>query len=173
MEPAVQYYHKPDYIETDTGNKVSRKAHIYGIQNIVLGGKTIIQDNAVLRGDLRRAGAGHSVAITTGRLCQIHSNVIIRPPYKLYKGSFSYYPMKMGDHVIIEHGSIIEASSIGSYIHIGKDCVIGRFVVIKDCTRILDGAVVPANTVIPPFSVFGGNPGLYHFDVYFSTFMLY
>ncbi|KAJ1341551.1 hypothetical protein BSLG_003974 [Batrachochytrium salamandrivorans] len=66
--------------------------------------------------------------------------------------------MKMGDHVVIESDTVSEASSIGSYIHIGKDCVIGRFVVIKDCVKILDGSVVPANTIIPPFSVYGGNP---------------
>ncbi|KAL2920242.1 hypothetical protein HK105_200310 [Polyrhizophydium stewartii] len=150
MEAAVVRYHRPDYIETDTGNKVCRKSAIFGSQNIVLGGKTIIQNNVVVRGDLRRAGAGHAVAIAIGKFCNLCPGVIVRPPYKTYKGVFS-------DHVLIEEGSIVEAASIGSYVHIGKDCIIGRFVMIKDCVRILDGAVVPPNTVIPPFSIVGGN----------------
>ena len=36
-------YSKAEFIETDTGNKVSRKCTISGSQNIILGGKTIIQ----------------------------------------------------------------------------------------------------------------------------------
>lgn len=38
--------------------------------------------------------------------------------------SFSYYPMKIGDHVTIGEGTIVQAASIGSYVHIGKNCVI-------------------------------------------------
>lgn len=30
---------------------------------------------------------------------------------------------------------------------------------IKDCARILDNTVLPAGTVVPPLTVFGGNPG--------------
>ena len=37
---------------------------------------------------------------------------------------FSYYPMKIGDHVTIGEGSIIEAATIGSYVTIGKNCII-------------------------------------------------
>lgn len=40
--------------------------------------------------------------------------------YRLY----SYYPMKIGDHVFVGEGSVVEAALIGSYVHIAKDCVI-------------------------------------------------
>ena len=69
----------PDLSRQDTGNKVSRKSvrlrrcepsptrqTIAGSQNIILGGKTIIQTAAVIRGDLRRAGTGHAVVIAIG-----------------------------------------------------------------------------------------------------------
>ncbi|KAI8926694.1 dynactin subunit P25 [Entophlyctis helioformis] len=156
-ELPVQYYNRADYIEMGTGNKVCRQSSIYGSQNIVLGGKTIIQNDVVVRGDLRRVGAGHAVAISIGKFCNLCPGVVVRPPYKTYKGIFTYYPTKIGDHVIIEENSIVEAASIGSFVHIGKNCVIGRFVMIKDCVRILDGAVIPPNTIVPPFSVYGGN----------------
>lgn len=38
--------------------------------------------------------------------------------------SFSYYPMKIGDHVTIGEGTIVQAAVIGSFVQIGKNCVI-------------------------------------------------
>lgn len=32
--------------------------------------------------------------------------------------------MKIGDHVFVGEGSVVEAALIGSYVHIAKDCVI-------------------------------------------------
>ena len=62
----------------DTGNKVSRKAIIAGPQNIILGGKTIISNGAIIRGDLRRTGSGHTVVISLGRYCLIGEGCIMR-----------------------------------------------------------------------------------------------
>jgi dynactin-5 len=41
-----------------TGNKdfLSKKSQFYGIKNIAIKGKTVIRENVVMRGDLRRAG---------------------------------------------------------------------------------------------------------------------
>ena len=44
--------------------------------------------------------------------------------YRSTNRQFSYYPMKLGDHVFVGEGAVIEAAVIGSYVHIGKDCVI-------------------------------------------------
>ena len=91
-------YHPNEYIQTAmTGNKVSRKATILGSQNIILGGKCIIQHGAIIRGDLKRitsstAAAGsqaqqtQSVVILFGRYCLLAESSVIRPPYKTYKG---------------------------------------------------------------------------------------
>ncbi|KAI9365447.1 trimeric LpxA-like protein [Zopfochytrium polystomum] len=179
MELPIVSYDKTEYIETDTKNKVSRKSIICGSQNIILGGRvksnsfvlarqspldsapqTIIQTDCVVRGDLRRSGGGNSVVVAVGKYCLLSQRSVIRPPSKTYKGIFSYYPMKIGDHVHIGEETIVEAASIGSYVIIGKNCVIGRFAIIKDCCRILDNTVIPPNTVVPSFSVYGGNPGL-------------
>jgi dynactin-5 len=42
MEEEIIYYDKSEYIETDSGNKISRKSVISVPQNIVLGGKVIL-----------------------------------------------------------------------------------------------------------------------------------
>jgi dynactin 5 len=103
MEPEIKTYAKSAIITTDNGNKVSRKAHIYGSQNIVIAGTTIIHDHAIIRGDLRRTGPGHAVSVAIGNYVHLGS-ITLRPPFKIYKNAFSYYPMKIGDNVIIEDG---------------------------------------------------------------------
>ncbi|KAH8147524.1 uncharacterized protein LAJ45_08351 [Morchella importuna] len=155
---------KGEYIETDTGNKVSRKSVILGSQNIILGGKTIIQADCTIRGDLRRTVApgqqSGNVAIAVGRYCFLSRSSVLRPPGKIARGIYSYYPMKIGDHVFVGEGSVVEAALIGSYVHISKDCVIGKFTIIKDCVRIEEGTVIAPNSVIPSFSVVSGRPGV-------------
>jgi carbonic anhydrase/acetyltransferase-like protein (isoleucine patch superfamily) len=158
------YYPKAEFIETvgitnfeggkdvtyvvaakDTGNKVSRRATISGPQNIILGGKTIISNGAIIRGDLKRAGPGHAVVISLGRYCLVGEGCVmryvsgplppssetissrcglLRPPYKTYRGAFNYYPMKIGDYVHIGANTIVEAATIGNHVEIGKNCVI-------------------------------------------------
>ncbi|KAJ1937988.1 hypothetical protein GGF37_004982 [Kickxella alabastrina] len=158
METPYSTYIKAEFIETDTGNKVSRRSLISGSQNIVLGGKTIVHPKCTIRGDLRRAGPTHQASVLIGRFCSLGPYSVLRPPHKSYKGVFSYYPLKIGDHVDIGENTIIEAASIGSYVVIGKNCIIGRFAIIKDCCLIEDGAIVAPNTVVPPFSVVAAGP---------------
>ena len=64
----------------------------------------------------------------------------------------------MGDHVFVGDGAVVEAASVGSHVHIGKGAVLGRFAIVKDAVWIVDGAVLPPNMVVPPFSVVAGCP---------------
>lgn len=96
----VAPYQPNEYVQTAlTGNKVSRKCTILGSQNIILGGKCIIQHGAIIRGDLKRISASttpaqqpgqqqqaQSVAIFLGRYCLLGEASVLRPPYKTYKG---------------------------------------------------------------------------------------
>ncbi|KAL1844206.1 hypothetical protein VTJ49DRAFT_3862 [Mycothermus thermophilus] len=158
-----------EYIETDTGNKVARKATLVGTQHIMLGGKTVIQPDAMIRGDLVRtihpssqsggnAAPQNNTAISIGRYCFLSRNCCLRPPGRFYKGAFTYMPLRMGDHVFVGPGAVVQAASVGSHVHIGAGCVIGEFAIIKDYVRILDGTVVPPNMVIPSFSIVAGQP---------------
>lgn len=67
-------------------------------------------------------------------------------------------PLRMGDHVFVGQGSVIQAAAIGNHVHIGAKVAIGEFAIIKDYVRILDGTVVPPNMVIPSFSIVAGQP---------------
>lgn len=70
--------------------------------------------------------------------------------------------MKLGDHIHIGSGTIIEAANIGSYVSIGSNVQIGKFAIIKDCVRIEDDTVIPPNATIPSFSIVSGKPGMTH-----------
>ena len=38
--------------------------------------------------------------------------------------SVAFFPLHIGDNTFIEEGVVINAASIGSFVHIGKNCVI-------------------------------------------------
>ncbi|KAG5981872.1 hypothetical protein E4U54_006502, partial [Claviceps lovelessii] len=163
----------------DTGNKVARKAILVGTQNIMLGGKTVIQPEVMIRGDLVRTAVATaqpsststsststsgataspaSTAVAIGRYCFLSRGVLLRPPGRLYKGSYTYMPLRLGDHVFVGQNSVVQAATVGNHVRIGRDCMVNEFAIVKDYVRILDGAVVPSFMVIPSFSVVAGRP---------------
>ena len=163
-------------LQQDTGNKISRRAQIHGTQRIILGGKTVIQSDAVIRGDLYRSSSSStqsaddpataaaapspspSVAINIGRYSYISKQAILRPPSRLHRGVHSYYPLKIGDHVFVGERAVVEAASVGNHVHIGKEVMLGGMAILKDFAVVLDGAVVPAGMVVPSWCVVGGRP---------------
>lgn len=151
MEPPVVYYEPSNYIETASGNKVCRRSVLCGSQNIMLNGKTIIQSDCIIRGDL--------ASVKIGRHCVISSRSVIRPPFKKYAKGLAFFAMQIGNHTYIGENSIINASAIGSYVHIGKNCVIGRHSILKDCCAIAENAILPAGTIVPTYGVVAGSPG--------------
>ena len=63
--------------------------------------------------------------------------------------------------MFVDKGTIIQGIKIGSYVKIGKDCIIGPRVVIGDCCIILDGSIIPGDAQLASSSVYGGKPALY------------
>lgn len=46
--------------------------------------------------------------------------------FRTYRVAF--FPLHIGDHVFIEEDCVVNAAQIGSYVHIGKNCVIVSFI---------------------------------------------
>ncbi|KAK0248997.1 hypothetical protein LTR91_012707 [Friedmanniomyces endolithicus] len=158
---------KSEYIETDTGNKISRRARIEGKQNIMLAGKSVVMAGAILRGDLHRKSdrpaeggekGGPITAINIGRASVISTDCTIRPPMRMSRGQMTFYPMRIGDNVFIGTGTHVSALSISSHVHVGANCVLSPFCVVKESCKILPDTVVPPHMVIPPGSVVAGRP---------------
>ncbi|TRY90756.1 hypothetical protein DNTS_004518 [Danionella cerebrum] len=76
---------------------------------------------------------GDLANVRVGRHCVVKSRSVIRPPFKKFSKGVAFFPLHIGDHVFIEEDCVINAAQIGSYVHIGKNCVIGRRCVLKDC----------------------------------------
>ena len=70
MELPDVHFNKSEYIETASGNRVSRASVLCGSQNIILNGKNIVQSEAIIRGDLAN--------VRVGRHCIISSKAVIR-----------------------------------------------------------------------------------------------
>ncbi|KAK9475606.1 trimeric LpxA-like protein [Lipomyces japonicus] len=150
-----------DFIETDSGNRISRKAVISGSQHILLGGKSTILHGCEIRGDILANTTG---TINIGRYALFEQDVVVRPPSRASTTTAAttetHYPVKIGSYVRVGAGTVVEAAAIGSYVHIGSNCRIGRFAIIKDCVLVLDNAIIPDATVVPPLSVVAGNPAV-------------
>lgn len=119
-------------------------------------GKSTIHPKVHIRGDFSN--------IRIGRYCSIGRDTIIRPPsyqtnLKSDGNVIQFLPLLIGNHTRIGSNCVIESASIGSCVHIAHNVVISKRVIIKDCCYIEEGTVIPADTVIPPFSRVRGCPG--------------
>ncbi|KAF2669969.1 trimeric LpxA-like protein [Microthyrium microscopicum] len=177
---------KGDYIETDSGNKVSRKALITGTPNITLAGRTVLMPDVHLRGDIVRvrppppttttsttsldpssaatakpsssSSSQSTTAISIGKSTIIATSTILRPPARLLRGLLQPYPLKIGEQVLIGPGCVVESAQIHNHVHVGARCVLGAFSVLRENCRVLEGSCVPAGMVVPPGAVVAGRP---------------
>jgi dynactin-5 len=159
---AVQPYDPATYIETaKSGNRVSRRAHIYGSQNIVLGGKCIIPPAVVIRGDLRKAAApaapgsdaaraerGSTVAISMNKFCVLGEGCVLRPPYKTYRGLVAAGAVWLGLLLTVSACSAFTyyPLKMGEYVSIGAGSIveaasIGSYVDIGRGCVVVRGAL--------------------------------
>nr|CAH0111910.1 unnamed protein product [Daphnia galeata] len=151
MELDDVFFSTSEYVQTHTGNKVSRQSTLCGSQNIILNGKNIIMGESMIRGDLAN--------VRMGQYCILSKQSVIRPPFKKFAKGVAFFPLHVGDHVFIGENSVVNAAVVGSYVYIGKNCVIGRRCILKDCCMIADNTVLPPETVVSPFTVYSGSPG--------------
>lgn len=88
MDPSPIYHQTNKYIETASGNKVSKLSTLAGSQNIVLNGKTVVMEGCVLRGDL--------ASLKVGKNTVIRESAILRPPFKKFAKGVAFFPLYIG-----------------------------------------------------------------------------
>lgn len=78
---------------------------------------------------------------------------------RVHHGEMTYYPMRIGDNVFIGAGTHVSSAQIYSHVHIGENCVLGPFSILRESCKVLPNTVVPANMTIPPGCIVAGRPG--------------
>lgn len=129
------------YIKTATNNYVSRAAVVEGPSRVELKGKSVLQKNVTVRGDL--------ATIRMGRYCFLEESTTLEPA-KINQEK--HVPMFIRGNVYIGKNCVIHAASIGTNVYIDDNCVIGERAIIKDNCWITEGTHLGNDTVIPPFS---------------------
>ncbi|KIX05391.1 uncharacterized protein Z518_06263 [Rhinocladiella mackenziei CBS 650.93] len=174
-----------EYIETETGNKISRRASVLGPRHIILAGKCVIQQDVVIHGDLVRppqpkpaaqsasdqkssSASQDQTSIHLGRYVFISPGCTLHPPSRLTTVTgangepqqiMTYFMLRISDYVYVGPNTHIRAAEIRSNVYIGANCTIGNMVMIKDNVKILDGTVLPPNTVWAGGTIVAGRPG--------------
>lgn len=105
-----------------------------------------------IRGDLAK--------VDIGKYCIVTSNATICPYEKKLESGVRHIPITIGDFVLVGKGSQVQAARIGSFVDIGDNCEISKDCMLSDCCRILENTVLAPGTVVPPFAIFGGSPGV-------------
>ena len=97
-------FNKAEYIETASGNRVSRASVLCGSQNIILNGKNIVQSEAIIRGDLANVRVGRHCVISSkavgprnisGGHFMRPSFQVIRPPFKKFSKGVAFFPLQV------------------------------------------------------------------------------
>lgn len=133
-------------LTTATHNYISRKAELKNSQQIELRGRSVIQNKALLQGDV--------APIRVGRFTHIQQETTITPPSI---ASGQHAPVSIGAHTYIGSNVQSKAAAIGSFCWIGDSVQLGERVILKDAVIVQDGVSIPADTVVPPFTLMKEN----------------
>lgn len=149
-----------DWIETTSGNRISKKAKILGSDHILINGNSTINDEVLLQGDVKMAGK-QNATIQIGKCCYLGTGSQIIPPVLKYdNGDAIHGPLLIGGYTIVGKNSIVRLANIGSRVLIEAECRLEDLSIVYDCCVIRQGTTVPPKMVIPPFSEVSGVPGI-------------
>lgn len=112
------------------------------IGNVTIGEDCSVWPNAVIRGDQNR--------IVIGARTSVQDNCVIHVT--------SESPVTVAGQVVIGHGAILHACSIGKNVLVGINAVVLNGVKVGDRVIIVAGAMVTENTEIPSSSLVMGVP---------------
>ena len=148
-----------DWIETGTGNRISRLAAIKGAHRISILENSTICENCTLNGDVTTASPNQP-SIVLGKYTYLAANCLLDPPRAKLLPEFAVFAdIKVGNYTTIGASSVVRLIQVGNRVLVGSKCILGELSVINDCCIIEDSTVVPPKSVIPPYSKVSGIPG--------------
>eukprot|EP00485_Elphidium_margaritaceum_P008374 CAMPEP_0202690830 /NCGR_PEP_ID=MMETSP1385-20130828/5720_1 /ASSEMBLY_ACC=CAM_ASM_000861 /TAXON_ID=933848 /ORGANISM="Elphidium margaritaceum" /LENGTH=278 /DNA_ID=CAMNT_0049346143 /DNA_START=23 /DNA_END=859 /DNA_ORIENTATION=+ len=141
---------KSAFYLTGSSSRITQNGKFVGLKKIQVTGKSIIEHNTTMRGDLAKIKIGYYVVIGEGTTLK---------PAEKFGDELSFIEMTIGDYTVIGRHCVIRAWQIGCCCWIGEGSVINNKCVVEDCGMVLENTVLAPATVVPPYTVFAGNPG--------------
>ncbi|KAI4239613.1 MAG: hypothetical protein LQ349_000223 [Xanthoria aureola] len=150
------------WVETETGNKVSRLAQLHGTQHITLGGRCVLSPRVCIRGDLVRpppttqssTSTGNSnrkphpiTSVTLGKYVILAPGVLLKPALRYISSSSSTTTHHTQSQPHSQEKAAAGGSwqhtplTIGSHVFIGPGCSISA-AAIGDHVVLETGCVV-------------------------------
>ncbi len=113
------------------------------VGDVIMGNGCSVWFNTVLRGDVNSIRIGNHVNIQDGSV--LHT---------LYQKSI----IEIGDYVSIGHNVTIHGAKVNNYALIGMGSILLDHVEVGEGAIVAAGALVTANTKIPPYTLWAGVP---------------
>lgn len=149
-----------EWIETQSGNRISKAALIKGSDHILIAGNTTVSPNVILNGDARLT-EGSANAIQLGKFCFLGDGVVITPPLAT---SITHRACKLGSYTMIGAQCEIRSSSIGTRVEVGSNCKLQDNSIVHDCVIIKPNTTIPEQYTVPPFSLVSLVDNILHVD---------
>jgi dynactin-5 len=141
----VQHFNPADYIQTSTGNKISRQASIVNPNKLEIpSGKVILLPGSKIDCENEKIILNKYVFVS-------ENSSLVPSSITSSTGETKYVPMTVGSHTFIGRNSKIEAGAIGSGCWIGDNVIIGQRAILKDYVHVESNTIIPSDTCIPPF----------------------
>lgn len=143
-----------DWIDTATGNRISKNANIIAPQRISISGNCTISDRCTLNGDVRTKSEEASIVL--GKYCFLAENTTVEPAQIKSGSSRVFSDVVIGNYTYFGPSTVILLAQVGNRVSVGSHCVLGDLSIINDCCIVNDGTRVPPRAVIPPYSEVSG-----------------
>lgn len=150
---------RSEWVETASGNRISKDATLNGTKQISIGEKCTISPGVVITGDVATDTPDQST-ITLGKYCFLDEGCSVVPAETKHQGVFS--AVYIGNYTVIGKNTKVRLAQVGNRVCVGDNCILGDHSIISDCCRIADGTIIPPKAVIPPYSEVSGVPGHSH-----------
>lgn len=113
------------------------------IGDVILGERSSVWMNAVLRGDVN--------SIRVGACSNVQDCAVLH-------GQRNLYPVIVGDWVTIGHNATVHGCTIGNNVVVGMGARVLNDSRVGEGCIIAAGSVVPEHTIVPPHTLWAGVP---------------